>query len=480
MKLNTVVWGFCGSIGKQIIDKLKNSLNIDYWVSDQEGSFNIRRFKYKDIPLVSFNSEAVIFAGSLYKEFFNHFIILVTRRGLNNSDLHELTNEFYLTCYYFYELLVRLKTDLVIFGNIPHEGHDYILYEVSKKLGIKTLACYQNIFPNQFFLMTNIDDFGYFKTIPAICSYPNISFEPGYKQSAFYMESVEKQQDQEKKNQKNIFYKIRAEISKELRSAKTFISLFIKDINLIIKERRINSFDKLSFFYNIINLKKLEELYNGCLNNNVIKRADLQDILNSSKRLVYFPLHMQPELTTSAIGGVFQDQIYAIESLRRLLGNEWIILVKENPNQTHFQRGNLFFKRLLNINNLYLIDKYYPSVDLTEKTAFTATITGTPGWEAIKGGGKCLCFGRPWYLGLSNCLSYSSTLKYSELNAFLLKKNSIEEFNESVTSLFKKSGYGVTDPLYNLIVNDFDECKNADYVADTLINIIRNPLTIWN
>ena len=64
---------------------------------------------------------------------------------------------------------------------------------------------------------------------------------------------------------------------------------------------------------------------------------------------MYFALQLQPEMTTSALGGPFKDQALAIETLARLLPPGVRILVKENPKQGAYQRGPMFFHRLARI-----------------------------------------------------------------------------------------------------------------------------------
>ena len=41
--------------------------------------------------------------------------------------------------------------------------------------------------------------------------------------------------------------------------------------------------------------------------------------INFEEKFVYFPLPMQPEMTTSAIGGEFRDQLLALERLSNIL-----------------------------------------------------------------------------------------------------------------------------------------------------------------
>ena len=62
---------------------------------------------------------------------------------------------------------------------------------------------------------------------------------------------------------------------------------------------------------------------------NVIKCSEKNIDFNCD--YVYFPLHLQPEMTTDVLGGIYCDQLLAIEKLRAMLPPNWMIYVKENP-----------------------------------------------------------------------------------------------------------------------------------------------------
>jgi hypothetical protein len=467
---STIIWGFCSSDGREIVTDLRAALNITDWFSDQESSMDIWCFLLGNIPITAErSSDAIHSFAEFYQQYFQVYCVMISRRGLNFSNIHKLTNEFALTYYYFYELLRKKKTGLVIFSNLPHEGPEYILYQVAKSFRIKTLMCYQSILPNQFFLTTMLDDFGCFQSIPEIFKNTGITIKPGHKQNLFYMRDIERQQAVQQKAGLELLYVSIVSCGKRL------LKLLVNIFNLLKKPSQLN----IEGITKILENRNLKAKYEKQINQHAVDRKILKQLLDTSKHLVYFPLHLQPELSTSAIGGIFQDQLYAIETLSALLGNEWIIFVKENPKQDFYQRDELFFDRLDQLPRVYWVDKLFPSLEIIEKAALTATITGTAGWETIKGGGKCLVFGQAWYATLENCLSYHAGLDMAGLANFLAEEKSFTEFSQSFERLLKKAGVGVVDKYYNVLVNGYSPKSNAENVTKSLMAVINHPATVW-
>jgi hypothetical protein len=118
---------------------------------------------------------------------------------------------------------------------------------------------------------------------------------------------------------------------------------------------------------------------------------------------VYVALHLQPERTTSSLGGVFADQFVLIDTLARSLPPGWTVYVKEHPSQFYppfcGERGRHadFYRDVSRIPNVALASLSMSSFDLIDCARAVATVTGTVGWEAVIRGTPALVFGSPWY-----------------------------------------------------------------------------------
>lgn len=120
---------------------------------------------------------------------------------------------------------------------------------------------------------------------------------------------------------------------------------------------------------------------------------------------VYFPLHFQPERTTSPQGGVYVDQVLVAETIAAALPEGWELVVKEHPSQWWLRskeryssaRYRGYYQRLAKIPHVRIVPTTTNTFDLTEQSQAVAVITGTAGWEALLTGKCPLVFGIPWW-----------------------------------------------------------------------------------
>lgn len=165
-----------------------------------------------------------------------------------------------------------------------------------------------------------------------------------------------------------------------------------------------------------------------------------------TKKYVYFPLHLQPEMTTDVLGGKYVDQLLAIEKLRNMLPDDWYIYVKENPKQKSYMRGRYFFERLSLIANVVFVDRTIDTYKLMESAQFVSTITGTAAWEAITGGKNALIFGRAWFDHFPGIFRFEEIESIQEILQYRISHDDIQkETNKLRRKLIK--GYYKQDTL---------------------------------
>lgn len=108
---------------------------------------------------------------------------------------------------------------------------------------------------------------------------------------------------------------------------------------------------------------------------------------------VYLPLHYQPEISTSPLGGVFADQYLVAQLVAAELPKGWKLYVKEHPFQKSLARDSTFYADLARLPNTSLVPRDSDTYDLINRCATVATVTGRAGWEALFRGKPVLVFG---------------------------------------------------------------------------------------
>ena len=101
------------------------------------------------------------------------------------------------------------------------------------------------------------------------------------------------------------------------------------------------------------------------------------------RRFAYFPLHVDPEASTMVLAPMHTDQLAAVEALVKSLPLSMDLVVKEHSPMLGLRpRG--FYQRLARMPGVVLASPFENSLELMKRSAFTAVITGTAAWEALR------------------------------------------------------------------------------------------------
>ncbi|GEM_PF-3129835 len=150
--------------------------------------------------------------------------------------------------------------------------------------------------------------------------------------------------------------------------------------------------------------------------------------LDPTQPYVYFPMHLQPELTTQPEAGIFEDHYLVLEHILAALPEGWKVYVKENPRQFDTTinavsamnfRDRQDLQDMLEASPLvHFVPQSVRTPDLIANAQAVVTQTGTAGWECLTSGKACITFGRPWYSGCRSCFKVSTV---EELRAAFAK-----------------------------------------------------------
>lgn len=285
---------------------------------------------------------------------------------------------------YWRGIFEKLKPDLIIFSDVPHEVYSFVVYALAKHYGVKTIM-FENVFDyGRLFLF---HDYKFGNDILAKEHKNNFSTNYTLKDLSPYV--LEYYKKQTSGNDETPLYV--GVYNREHTGWRKFVRMsraiwpFIKDGSIF--ERTTKYFFKL-FKSNVIkDYKKLET------------SPDF------SKKFIYVALHFQPERTTSPQGGYFVDQLLMIKTLSHALPPDWLLYVKEHPSQWKPHGSNYtgyrypgFYKEITKLKNAKIIPITTNNYKLIKTSQAVATITGIPGWEAVLRGKPALIFGYSWFM----------------------------------------------------------------------------------
>ena len=138
---------------------------------------------------------------------------------------------------------------------------------------------------------------------------------------------------------------------------------------------------------------------------------------------VFYPLHFEPEITTLVLSPFYFDQVALIRQIARSLPLHFKLYIKEHPAMI-YHRSTSYYKELLKIPNVKLVDYNIKSVELIKKSKLITTISGTAGLEASLLAKPVITFGNIFY----NSLSFVKRIHDIETLPELINKQ-IEYFN---------------------------------------------------
>lgn len=440
-----VIWGFVDEASK-IIDHLRNSevVEIVHWFGDSTGATtSIRKFRKEpfieqDVHWRTYSDTAARLDQIAFLTFQDMF--LRTSKGFTvrySPSFHELRDLFHLYNHIFSDLIDQNKIDIVMFSNLPHEGPEIILYMIAKDRGIPTLITAQSQFPNHYFYLYDVYDYGDMAHYPELHADVRFELQRRHEKELFYMKDIPGLQSRVNKTHTPSILRVLYRVMYRMLRGQGACGL---------RAIMLKAYDEVDAW----------NRYSEQLKQNVAYSCNLREAF------VYFPLHLQPELSTSALGGVFTDQILAIEILRTILPKQWYIYVKENPKQSPYARGDYFFKRLARIPRVRLVPYHMNTYELIRKSKFVATVSGTAGWEGISGGKPALVFGNAWYRKLPGVWEYRAGLRGEEIAETSWEHN---ELKRAVEGLLKRLPRGLVDWNYRAMVPDVSAEENAERVA---------------
>tara|TARA_B100001057_G_scaffold501049_1_gene620038 strand:+ start:796 stop:2112 length:1317 start_codon:yes stop_codon:yes gene_type:complete len=173
------------------------------------------------------------------------------------------------------------------------------------------------------------------------------------------------------------------------------------------------------------------------------------NMLPKNKKIMLYPLQMQPEANIDVWGNNFRDQSRLINDISNKLPNNWILVVKTNPKSKYEMNENLF--KSLNNSNVFAINRDIPMHKILKKVGVITTVTGTIAIEGFLGNIYTFCLAPsiidkfPGSSRVRNLKELKILLKLYEDNKLSYAKQSDKV--EFMKFVFKNSFLGnISDP----------------------------------
>ena len=359
-------------------------------------------FKYKESPFkrdqLAPIDEKIL---RLYANTERIFLRMADRLFIGSS--YQKRKRFYheqmMSCLH---LIESFSPTLVIFGNLPHEGFSFLIYEIAKKNQIKTVFQYSlPVRPGKCYFKYTAGDIEDHRSqirseleklesmnlsedeLLALIPYPVKYYLEEYK---YKKEEVIRSFTRYEEYKKTIsFFYLR----KFIKLVKKIYSSVIRGTFFTALKRELierpDNFSKIVDPY-FTPYKKLMVFY---------RRNQIAP--NFEDPYIYFPLHFQPEASTSPLGRGFVDQELIIGLLSKAyLNTDVTIYVKEHPRPPKMEgstRTRDFYEKILSYPNVRLIDINANSIKLIENSLAVASVSGSAVLESIIIGKHVFAFG---------------------------------------------------------------------------------------
>jgi len=465
-----------GSYRKKFLDdmrKIDPDISVDLHFGDKNSDF--------DVPSLMRQEIKVALSGRLFDKEISNLpsLSLITNRDYESNlsrfidqmhraskkfvgrshrmiSIHEYIDYYHILASAIADKIIEKNITHVLFFDIPHLGIDTVIYDVAVALELKIIILSQQ-FPNGVFSCSRIEDVGKI----------NFDFMPedqiSEKSANTDMWYMKPEWQTKTKNGKIGLQEIFNFYAYFLRRQPTKLFDFRYQRNLLsVLSRTLNAFPYWrSPFNKFFNFDWLAYLIN-------LENAQSTDI-NFDQNYVYVPLHLQPEMTTSALGSIYRDQLLMLEKLSAILPSGWKILVKENPKQGPFARDPMFFQRFARIPNLIMVCAESNSLDLIKHSKMVATVTGTAALEAAENGKPAVVFGNAWFRRIHGIFEFDphidiQTISLAEIDTNLVKKQQ--------RYLIDRLHYINIDKGFFEQVANFDEDDNSQKVGRLICDIL--------
>lgn len=185
----------------------------------------------------------------------------------------------------------------------------------------------------------------------------------------------------------------------------------------------------------------------GSLKAWISNEAVLETLAAETRKVLLYPLQMQPEFNLDVWGREFNCQIELISKIKDSLPDDWILAVKLNPKSfLELDDSLVAMKDIIRLPYRSMMYEILPEVDAV------ITVTGTIAIECSVRNIPILVLGQSDFAALPNVVSISHPNELREIDSLLEEKRRLGSEGDVILRLVKNSYRGVigeriTNPL---------------------------------
>lgn len=270
------------------------------------------------------------------------------------------------------------KPDVIVFS-VVGSLYALLLYEIAKKKNIKTLVihcCRTNI---KHTISENYKNFSFVNDLFNKIQNNEVSFPQHYEAIIKYLEKL--------REKPKPYRSLDLPKFKPINRRRQFSFLLPKKLLWSIYWRLTMIFRYLKDPYrdDYSNPNPFLEIWDN-LKRKIRVLIGFNDLYNKVKpeeNFAFFPLHLEPEITTLLYAPFYKDQLWVIKQVARSLPLDFKLYVKEHPAMYGY-RTRRFYKELKKIPNVKLLKPAVDTLALVQNAKLILTISGTSGWEAVQ------------------------------------------------------------------------------------------------
>lgn len=308
----------------------------------------------------------------------------------------------------------------VIFGNIPHGGYDWVLYNLARLRGVQCFMFYQMpVRPGLPTLKYAVTD-----CMNHADSALRHSFDDSITRHVkTYFDGYTRSIDQG--------------YTPFTRKKSSFMRLADKMMNADWSDPLLPVSKALSRTTYKIYKSVFHDAYSSTAYS--IPRGSGLPPLDRFETILYYPLHYQPEASTSPLGGHFVEQDLLVKMVAACMDDSMCLIVKDHPRRSLKSRYHQFFQDIKALPRVYLVSSDDHGVDYIARADALIGISGTSCWEALFLGKPVLMAGARIFENAPNVFkvdgpdTISNALK--AIDSFKLNSKQREKYFESLTSL---------------------------------------------